>query len=68
MTESLITLKSSHDIMETHLVVHECVESLPVALYLRSDVLILQDHASCSALAPLCGKIPVKSEQCFGMF
>ncbi len=41
----------------TNLVVHECVESLPVALYLGGDVLVLQDHASCSALPPLCRKI-----------
>ena len=38
----------------TDLVVHECVEPLPVALDLGGDVLILQDHTSCSALPPLC--------------
>lgn len=41
----------------TDLVVHECVESLPVALYLGGDVLILEDHTSCSALPPLCWKM-----------
>lgn len=41
----------------TDLVVHEGVESLPVALYLCCDVLILQNHTSCSALPPLCRKI-----------
>ncbi len=44
-------------ILLTDLVVHECVESLPVALYLGGDVFILQDHTSCSTLPPLCRKI-----------
>lgn len=36
---------------------HECVESLPVALNLGSDVLVLQDYTSRSALSPLCRKM-----------
>lgn len=40
----------------TDLVVHECVESLPVALDLGGDVLVLEDHTSRSALPPLCRK------------
>lgn len=39
--------------VEGHLVVGQCVEPLPVIIYLGGDVLVLQDDAGHATLAPL---------------
>lgn len=39
-----------------YLIMEQHVQPLPVSLDLRGDVLVLQDHALSSTLAPLCNE------------
>lgn len=46
-----------------HLVMGQCVQSLPVVLDFGGDVFVLQDHPHPASLSPLCGGSSGSSEQ-----